>query len=193
MNNHLHTGKLSFSPGVFLFFLTENELTFFFVRMSSHPYPPFIFPRSPMPPDISRIESEVAAIHKLMEQQMRSMMGSFGFILDNPFSRFGFDGIFKSTDDGDILVGGKLASLQLVFLCCFFFKFSPEPINEQSPSIPFQGSHNSHDSISPTLPISPPLNPRDEVLKPEFRSKSPAQWSGQDLVLDERCLSLLCN
>ncbi len=45
-----------------------------------------------MPPDISQIESEIAQVHRFMEQQMRTMMGSFGFSFGNPFSGFAFEG-----------------------------------------------------------------------------------------------------
>lgn len=106
-----------------------------------------------MPPDISQIESEIAQVHKFMEQQMRTMMGSFGFSFGNPFSGFGFE-----DDSHGPFIG----------------------------SPPFTGNMPNFPNISDGQEISPPLEPRDEVLKPQFRSKSAGQWSGQDKILDDR-------
>ncbi|KAK3908906.1 2-hydroxy-3-keto-5-methylthiopentenyl-1-phosphate phosphatase [Frankliniella fusca] len=106
-----------------------------------------------IPPDISQIESEIAQVHKFMEQQMRTMMGSFGFSFGNPFSGFGFE------DDSH-------------------GPFAFPPFTGDIPSLPNMPS-------SPEV-SSPSLDPRDEVLKPQFRSKSSAKWNGQDQILDER-------
>lgn len=56
-----------------------------------------------------------------------------------------------------------------------------------SPGI--QGVTNNHDASQVPKSGPPALEPRDEVLKPQFRSRSSEQWNGQDQILDERyCL-----
>lgn len=114
-----------------------------------------LIPFSHIPHDVNEMESDMAQIHRFMEQQMRSMMGSFGFMFGSPFQGFGFE------DDSHLRS----------------FPFTPG----------IQGIPNNDDDSQ--LPRSGPptvLDPRDEVLKPQFRSRSPAEWNGQDQILDER-------
>lgn len=55
----------------------------------------------------------------------------------------------------------------------------------QVPGIPSNPIYSAPES-SPT-----PLDPRDEVLKPEFRSHSSREWNGKDVVLDDRYFIIL--
>ncbi|XP_034230895.1 uncharacterized protein LOC117639396 [Thrips palmi] len=117
-----------------------------------------LVPHSQIPPEINEIGSDfaqmgsdIAQVHKFMEEQMRSMMGSFGFIFGGPFSEIGVEGHPQ-------------------------FPFSPG-----IQDIPYNDGSSQVSKSGP-----PALDPRDEMLKPQFRSRSTEQWSGQDHILDER-------